>query len=87
MRSVKETLLAIGAGNKPELVVFNKIDAFRGAPDDFFVGHTGLTATQFEKSWIAKENAPAVFISATGKDNVDALKKALTELLLQLRIQ
>ena len=86
MRSVKETLLAIGAGNKPELVVFNKIDAFRGAPDDFYVGQTGLTATQFEKSWIAKENAPAVFISATGKDNVDALKKALTELLLKLRI-
>jgi GTP-binding protein HflX len=50
------------------------------------VGQTGLTATQFEKSWIAKENAPAVFISATGKDNVDALKKALTELLLKLRV-
>lgn len=85
MRSVKETLLAIGAGNKPELIVFNKIDAFRGAPDDFYVGQTGLTATQFEKSWIAKENAPAVFISATAKDNVDALKKTLTTLLLKVR--
>lgn len=85
MRSVKETLLAIGAGNKPELVVFNKIDAFRGAPDDFYVGQTGLTATQFEKSWIAKENAPAVFISATQKNNVEALKKVLTKLLLKVR--
>ncbi len=85
MRSVKETLLAIGAGNKPELIVFNKIDAFRGAPDDFYVGQTGLTATQFEKSWIAKENAPAVFVSATAKDNVDALKKTLTTLLLKVR--
>lgn len=86
MRSVKETLLAIVAGNKPELVVFNKIDAFRGAPDDFFIGQTGLTAKQFEKSWIAKGNEPAVFISATEKDNVDTLKKALTELLLKLRV-
>ena len=85
MRSVKETLLAIGAGNKPELVVFNKIDAFRGAPDDFYVGQTGLTATQFEKSWIAKENAPAVFVSATAKSNVESLKKALTTLLLKVR--
>jgi GTP-binding protein HflX len=85
MRSVKETLLAIGAGNKPELVVFNKIDAFRGAPDDFYVGQTGLTATQFEKSWIAKENAPAVFVSATAKSNVESLKKALTALLLKVR--
>jgi GTP-binding protein HflX len=85
MRSVKETLLAIGAGNKPELVVFNKIDAFRGAPDDFYVGQTGLTATQFEKSWIAKENAPAVFVSATAKSNVESLKTALTNLLLKVR--
>lgn len=85
MRSVKETLLAIGAGNKPELVVFNKIDAFRAAPDDFYVGQTGLTAPQFERSWVAKENAPAVFISATGKDNVDALKKVLTTELLRIR--
>jgi GTP-binding protein HflX len=85
MLSVKETLHAIGAGNKPELIVFNKIDAFKSAPDDFYVGHTGLTAAQFEKSWIGRENAPAVFISATKKDNVDALKKAVAELLLQSR--
>lgn len=85
MRSVKETLLAIGADAKPELVVFNKTDAFRGAEDDFFVGHTGLTIRQFEKSWLAKENAPAVFISATQKDNVDALKNTVTSLLLQIR--
>lgn len=85
MRSVKETLLAIGADAKPELVVFNKTDAFRGAEDDFFVGHTGLTIRQFEKSWLAKENAPAVFISATQKDNVDALKNAVTSMLLKIR--
>jgi GTP-binding protein HflX len=85
MISVKETLLAIGADAKPELVVFNKTDAFRGEEDDFCVGHTGLTIKQFEKSWLAKENAPAVFISATQKDNVDALKNAVTSMLLKIR--
>ncbi len=82
MQSVKETLHSIGASNKPELIVFNKVDAFKGREDDFFVGTTGLTIEQFEKSWMAKENAPAVFISATNKTNVEKLRSAvITELL------
>lgn len=82
MQSVKETLHSIGASSKPELIVFNKVDAFKGREDDFFVGTTGLTIEQFEKSWMAKENAPAVFISATNKTNVEKLRSAvITELL------
>ncbi|MBL7810723.1 MAG: GTPase HflX [Bacteroidetes bacterium] len=85
MRSVKETLLEIGAGQKPELIVFNKTDAFRALPEDFGVGSTGLSIAQFEKSWIARENAPAVFVSATEKDNIQTLKQALVKQLLLLR--
>ena len=82
MQSVKETLHSIGASSKPELIVFNKVDAFKGKEDDFFVGNTGLTIDQFEKSWMAKENAPAVFISATNKTNVEKLRSyVITELL------
>lgn len=84
MMSVKETLLEIGAADKPEIIVFNKIDAF-ASDDSFFVGTTGLTAEQFEKSWLAKENAPAVFISATQKDNVERLKEVVVQELLKLR--
>ena len=82
MQSVKETLHSIGASSKPELIVFNKVDAFKGKEDDFFVGNTGLTIDQFEKSCMAKENAPAVFISATNKTNVEKLRSyVITELL------
>lgn len=84
MLSVKETLHAIGCGHKPEIVVFNKIDAYRGS-DDFFVGQTGLNLRQFEQSWIAKENAPAVFISATEKNNIDALRHIVVEQLLRIK--
>jgi GTP-binding protein HflX len=87
MASVKQTLNEIGAGDKPEIVVFNKIDAFRSHEDDFYIGHTGLTATEFEKSWLAKANSPAVFISATARDNVDALKNAILEQLQKLKKQ
>jgi GTP-binding protein HflX len=85
MKSVNETLLEIGAANKPTIVVFNKIDAFKGKNEDFYIGETGLNAAQFEKSWIAKDNAPAVFISATTKENVQRLKSVIIESLLSMR--
>jgi len=85
MQSVKETLHSIGASDKPELIIFNKVDAFKGHDDDFFVGTTGLTIEQFEKSWMAKENAPAVFISATNKTNVDRLRDSVVNELLKVR--
>jgi GTP-binding protein HflX len=84
MMSVKEILHEIGASNKPELIVFNKIDAFKELEDDdFFVGSTGLTLEQFEKSWIAKENAPAVFISAQNNTNIEKLRNTIVELLIE----
>lgn len=84
MMSVKEILHEIGASNKPELIVFNKIDAFKELEDDdFFVGSTGLTLEQFEKSWIAKENAPAVFISAQNNTNIEKLRNTIVELLME----
>lgn len=85
MASVAETLHQIGAGDKPVVVVFNKTDAFRSKPEDFCIGSTGMTIEQFEKSWLAKENAPAVFISATRKDNVEALKATILSELMRLR--
>lgn len=86
MQAVKETLHSIGASSKAELIVFNKVDAFKGKEDDFFVGNTGLTIDQFEKSWMAKENAPAVFISATNKTNVEKLRSSVITELLKSRI-
>ena len=81
MLSVKETLHSIGASNKPELIVFNKMDAFHGKEDDFYVSQTDMNIAQFEDSWIAKENAPAVFISAAHKENVDTLRQRVVEML------
>ena len=84
MMSVKEILNEIGAGNKPELIVFNKVDAFHESDDDeFFVGSTGMSIAQFEKSWIAKENSPAVFISAHNNWNIEKLRATIVEMLLQ----
>jgi GTP-binding protein HflX len=87
MMSVKEILHEIGAGSKPELIVFNKVDAFQESDDDeFFVGSTGMTIEQFEKSWIAKEIAPAVFISAYNNWNIEKLRATIFDMLSQQKM-
>ncbi len=84
MIAVKETLHSIGASNKPEIIVFNKVDAFK-EEDEFFVGNSGLTLSEFEKSWMAKENSPAVFISATEKSNIEKLRTLLVSQILSIK--
>lgn len=79
MQVVKETLSEIGAGTKPVLLVFNKIDAYVSPKDDF--GKETMSLEEFEKSWMAKEHHPVVFISAKGKENINKLQEAILEQL------
>src|SRR6201995_3603694 len=67
MRAVSETLKDIGAINKKVITVFNKIDAFQ--PEIHQVEDTAepITLHDFKNSWMAKNNSPAIFISATKK--------------------
>jgi GTP-binding protein HflX len=76
---VNETLKEIGALNKEVILVFNKIDQLK---EPFLLGDETIASkqeyiTQLKKSWMAKENYPAIFISAAKKINTDELKAAL----------
>ncbi len=74
MLLVKNTLFEIGAINKPVLLVFNKIDAYlKSNPENALI--------EIEKSWLSKEHAPIVFISAENKTNIDLLKRKIFELI------
>jgi len=74
MTLVKQTLFDIGAKEKPTLLVFNKIDEYiKQNPD--------TSLTEFEKSWLSKEHAPIVFVSATEKTNINALKMGILNLI------
>ncbi len=78
---VKQTLVEIGAADKPVIMLFNKIDAYQADlkdPDDLTpVGKSNLTLEEMEKIWVARENTPFVFISATEKIHVDVFRKLL----------
>jgi GTP-binding protein HflX len=77
IRTVNETLKELGAVDKQVITVFNKIDAYKPiqANPDEHAAH--LTLEDFEQSWMAKNNSPAIFISALKKENVEEFRKLL----------
>lgn len=81
IETVNNTLKEIDSGDKPNIYVFNKIDAFSHVQkdEDDLSPKTkeNITLQEWKNSWMAKNNLPAVFISATQKQNIDELKKIL----------
>lgn len=72
LQVVNETLASLKANEKPTIVVFNKIDRLTAEERD-----------TLEKTWIAREHAPATFVAAGANINIDVLKKQLLDLVRQ----
>jgi GTP-binding protein HflX len=64
--------------------VFNKVDAYQAPEDDF--GEPTMTLKEFENSWIARENHPAVFVSAKNKENIQRLHSLIVDMVNELRL-
>lgn len=78
---VNQTLSEIKASDKPTMMVFNKIDAYsyieKEESDLSDAGKENISLEDLKKTWIAKVNSPAVFISAKNKFNIEELKQEL----------
>ncbi len=78
---VKQTLLDIGAGDKPVFLIFNKVDAYtyiKKEEDDLTPAtKENLSLEDLKRSWIAKENTPCIFISAVEKLGIEKLRSDL----------
>lgn len=78
---VNQTLADIGAGEKPVLLVFNKIDAFvfeqKDADDLTESTKKNLSLDDLKKTWMNKLHNECLFISAAQKQNIDEFKKVL----------
>jgi len=79
IRTVNETLKDIGAIDKKTITVFNKIDAFKPLQHEMEEQAEPLTLHDFKNSWMAKNNSPAIFISATKKENIEEFRSLLYE--------
>jgi GTP-binding protein HflX len=74
---VKQTLSEIKAGDKPVVMVFNKIDAFqyveKEADDLSPETRANYSLDVWKNTWMNKDNSPSIFISATEKTNITDL--------------
>lgn len=89
---VDKTLSEVcGAAQKPQILVFNKIDAFRYTPkdpDDLTPAtRENMSLEDFKKTWMAKMNNNCVFISAKDKTNIDQLKELLYEKAKEIHVE
>ncbi|MCE3225498.1 MAG: hflX [Bacteroidetes bacterium] len=88
---VKQTLQDIGAGDKPTILVFNKIDAFTYTPkdeDDLTpTTRENLSLNDVKRTWMKNLNNPVLFISAQNKENVEEFKKTLYDIVKELHMK
>ncbi len=92
IESVNKILGEINSKDKPTLMVFNKIDAYKNETidaDDLVTEKTTAhyTLEDWKKTWMQKmENENAVFISALKKINLDEFKDKTYDLVKQIHI-
>ena len=88
---VEKTLADIGAGGKPALIVFNKIDAYNYVKkdDDDLTPRTreNIPLDELKATWMAKFDDDCIFISAKQRANIEELKQTLYLKVKELHVQ
>jgi GTP-binding protein HflX len=92
IESVNQTLLDIKANDKPVIMVFNKIDAYKHLTideDDLMTEKTPrhFTLEEWKQTWmhrLGEQNA--LFISATQKENFEDFRERVYEAVRQIHI-
>lgn len=87
---VNKTLADIGATDKPMIYLFNKIDAFTHVvkADDDLTPSTreNKSLEEWKSSWMAKESANAIFISAKQRLHIPDFKRNLYEEVKKIHV-
>lgn len=92
IQSVNQILMDIKSNNKPTIMVFNKIDAFKNLSidnDDLITEKTTkhYTLEEWKKTWmnnVGEKNT--LFISATHKENFEELREKIYEAVREIHI-
>lgn len=88
---VNKTLADLNCGDKPMMVVFNKIDAFtyvEKEPDDLTPKtRENISLGELKDSWLSKLADNCIFISARERSNIDDLKDIIYKRVCELHVQ
>lgn len=88
---VNNTLRDLGCAEKPQLLVFNKMDAYiwtEKDPDDLTPAtRENVSLDELKHTWMAKMGDDCIFISARERQNIDELKELFYARVKQLHVQ
>jgi GTP-binding protein HflX len=88
---VDKTIMEIGAEAKPQLIVFNKIDAYTYVEkeEDDLTPFTkeNMSLENLKQTWMGKLDKESIFISALDKINFDDLKELLYQRIKDLHVK
>lgn len=91
VNSVNQILDEIDSKDKPNLMVFNKIDAYTPEPwdpEDLTQEKTAQhnSIEEWKNTWMARTNGDALFISALEKDNLAEFRKVVYDKVREIHI-
>ena len=88
---VEKTLADLKCGDKPMMVIFNKIDAFtyvQKEEDDLTPKtRANITLDELKETWMNRLADNCLFISAREKQNIEDLKEILYKKVCELHVQ
>lgn len=88
IESVNQILDEIEAKDKPTIMVFNKIDAYKAEPidDDTEITKANYTIEDWKKTWMSKVGETALFISALNKENLDEFRRRVYKEVREIHV-
>ena len=88
---VEKTLGDLGCADKPQMIIFNKIDAYtwveKEADDLTPPTKENISLDELMRTWMAKLNGGCLFVSAVKKENIDILKDTLYKKVREMHVQ
>ena len=91
IRVVERTLADLKCSEKPSMIIFNKVDAYRwvekDADDLTPPTRENISLEDLKNTWMARLGDNCIFISAREKTNIDNLRRVLYDRVRELHVQ
>ena len=91
IKVVDGTLADLGCSEKPQMIIFNKIDAYtweeKDADDLTPATARNVSLDELIRTWMSKLSGHCLFISAQERTNLDTLKQVLYNKVRELHVQ
>lgn len=91
IKVVDKTLADLDCSDKPQMIIFNKIDAYtweeKDADDLTPATARNVSLQELIHTWMARLNGQCLFISAQERTNLDTLKQVLYNKVREMHVQ